>query len=94
MKITEIVVHEGRGYNHPYEQFSNFKQGITLKATIEEAEDVNSCIRRLHGKAVIELEGIKIKTLNALNKCNSLEEAKRAIESELGRIKSGDDIPF
>ena len=80
MKITEIIVHEGRGYNHPFEQYSNFKQGVTLKASITEEEyDLKDCVKRLQEKAAVEIEAIKNKTLDSLKKINSLEEAKRQI---------------
>lgn len=99
MKITEIIVHEGRGYNHPYEQFSNFKQGITLKATIDpnwsgELENPEACIKRLQEKAATQMDDIKKRTLDSLEKINSLEAAKRQIEIELDRQKSRDDRPF
>ena len=80
MKITEIIVHEGRGYNHPYESFSNFKQGISLKASIDETESMGVCTRKLQEKASIEMEAIKNRTLDSLKKINSLEDAKRKIE--------------
>ncbi len=80
MIITEIIVHEGRGYNHPCESYSNFKQGVTLKATIYEDEDASVCIKRLQEKASVEIEAIKNETCYALRKINSLEEAERQIE--------------
>ena len=38
MKITEIVVSAGRTFNHPYENFSNLRPQVTLKATPDEGE--------------------------------------------------------
>ena len=94
MEITEIMVHEARGYNHPHESYSNFKQGVTLKATVSEHEIVENCIKRLQEKAAILMEAIKNKTLDSLEKINSLENAKRKKEMELERPKDGDDLPF
>lgn len=95
MKITEIIVHEGRGYNNPYESYSNFKQGVTFKATVDdEKESVRNCTKTLQEKASQAIEIIKNKTLESLKKINSLEEAKRQIEIELERAKDGDDRPF
>ena len=94
MKITEIIVHEGRGYNHPFEQYSNFKQGVTLKASITEEYDLKDCVKRLQEKATVEIEAIKNRTLDSVNKIKSLEDAKRQIEIELERAKRGGDIPF
>lgn len=95
MKITEIIVHESRGYNHPYEGFSNFKQGVTLKALIDEQlEPYHVCVKNLQEKAAKEIEAIKNKTLDSLKKVNSLEDAKRQIEIELERAKTWDDIPY
>lgn len=96
MKITEIIVFEGRGYNHPYESYSNFKQYITLKASIGEEEyDVKDSIKRLQEKASTEIEDIKKRTLESLNKLKNLQEVKQQIDRELDRIESGDvNVPF
>lgn len=39
MKVTEITVHAGRTFNHPFEQFSNFRPGLSMTASLEEGED-------------------------------------------------------
>lgn len=83
MKITEIIVHEGRGYNHPYESFSNFKQGVTFRANIYESENFIDITKQLQEKAAVQIEAIKNKTLEFLKEINSLEVAKRQAESDL-----------
>lgn len=51
MKIQEITVHAGRTFNHPYESYSNFKPGVSLRATLEDGDDPETAIKTLQAKA-------------------------------------------
>jgi hypothetical protein len=46
MEITKITVTAGRGFNHPYEQFSNFSFRHTFEATVD-AENAEAEYARL-----------------------------------------------
>lgn len=39
MTITQITVSASTSFNHPHEQYANFKPGVTLTATINEAHE-------------------------------------------------------
>ena len=94
MVILEMTIHEGRTYNHPFESYSNFKQGVEIKASLSENENPEREGKLLQERASLLMDEIKNKTLQSLVKLNSLEEAKRQIEIEISRVKSNNDIPF
>jgi len=94
MVILEMTIHEGRTYNHPFEAYSNFKQGVSVKASLSENENPEREGKLLQERASLLMAEIKNKTLQSLVKLNSLEEAKRQIEIEISRVKSNNDIPF
>ena len=94
MVILEMTIHEGRTYNHPFEAYSNFKQGVSVKASLSENENPEREGKLLQERASLLMDEIKNKTLQSLVKLNSLEEAKRQIEIEISRVKSNKDIPF
>jgi len=94
MVILEMTIHEGRTYNHPFEAYSNFKQGVSVKASLSENENPEREGKLLQERASLLMDEIKNKTLQSLVKLNSLEEAKRQIEIEISRVKSNNDIPF
>jgi hypothetical protein len=39
MTITQITVHASTSFNHPFEQYANFKPGVTLTAELERRDD-------------------------------------------------------
>lgn len=59
MKVVEITVHAGRTFNHPYEGYSNFKPGVSLKATLAEGEDPEAAVKELQATAERMAEGQK-----------------------------------
>ena len=79
MKITEIVVSAGRTFNHPYENFSNLRPQVTLKATLDEGEDSNAAAKELQGKAEKLVEDHKQNTLQVLHELHHLSMAKQEV---------------
>ena len=51
MNVTEIVVSAGTTFNHPYEQYSNFRPQVTLKAALAEGDDYAECLANLQKQA-------------------------------------------
>jgi hypothetical protein len=51
MKVTEIIVSAGRTFNHPYEDYSNLKPQVTLKATVDDGENFEDAVKELQRKA-------------------------------------------
>ncbi|MDA8123503.1 MAG: hypothetical protein M0Z38_13185 [Deltaproteobacteria bacterium] len=79
MKITEIVVSAGRTFNHPYEQFSNLRPQVTLKATIEGEDDPLAAAKELQGKAEALVEDHKRSMLQTLHELHHLSMAKQEV---------------
>ena len=69
MKITEITISAGRTFNHPYEQFSNFRPSLQIKAvSTEDGEDGIKIIKDLQAIAEGLMEDHKNNLLAALKK--------------------------
>lgn len=94
MTITEIVVSAGRTFSHPHESFSNFKQSVSLKATLGVGDSYEQAVVKLQDRAEAFAENLKERTLKALNKLRSLEDAKRQLEIEIDIIKNPNETPF
>lgn len=59
MKIREVTVHAGRTFNDPYESYSNFRPGISIRAEIEDDDVPGAAIERLRCMAEEEVEATK-----------------------------------
>jgi hypothetical protein len=77
MKVTEITVSAGRTFNHPYEQFSNLRPMVTVKATVAEDEDPTKAINELQALAEKSVEDHKQALLHSLEELHYLSEAQR-----------------
>jgi hypothetical protein len=40
MKVVEITVSSGRVFPHPFRSFANLRPAVSLKATLDEAEEI------------------------------------------------------
>jgi hypothetical protein len=97
MKITEITVHAGRTFNHPFEQYANFKPGLSLRATLSEEDDVEQATKALQLIAEQLAEGQKQQILADLRQLerqaritSSIAATERHIEklhAELAMLK-------
>lgn len=76
MKVTEIVVSAGRTFNHPYEQYSNLKPQVTLKATLEDGDDPVAATKALQTQAEGLVEDHKNGLLKSINDLYQMTEAK------------------
>ncbi len=77
MKVTEIVVSAGRTFNHPYEQYSNLRPQVTLKATLDDGDDPAVAAKELQGKAEKLVEDHKQNMLRTLQELHKLSVAKQ-----------------
>lgn len=99
MKITEIVVSAGRTFNHPYESYSNMKPQVTVKATVDDGEDLFTVTKDLQAKAESLVEDHKTHLLNSLRelenmrmrdqKIAQLEKLIRTSQGELEDMRKG-----
>lgn len=73
MQVTEIVVNAGRTFNHLYEDFSNLRPSVTLKATIGENDDYEKAVKELQAKAESLVEDHKQLMLKSLEELHELD---------------------
>lgn len=81
MKVTEITVSAGRTFSHPYEDYSNLRPQVTLRATIEEGDDPSEQTKALQALAEKSVEDHKHALLDSLHKLHYLTESQREITS-------------
>lgn len=79
MNITEITVSAGRTFGHPYEQFSNLKPQVTLKATLAVGEDPIEAARTLQAKAECLVEDHKQNMLKSISELHRLGEVQSEV---------------
>jgi hypothetical protein len=80
MQVTEVIVSAGRTFNHPFESYSNLKPHITLKATLDGGDDVESCVKELQRKAERMVEDHKVNLLRAINDIEMMQTAAKEID--------------
>ena len=86
MRITEITVSAGRTFNDPYEQYSNHRPSVTLKATIDENEDYTSAVASLQQKATEMVEA---------HRASILFDAEFEHNRQMAKHSSyGNSVPF
>jgi small-conductance mechanosensitive channel len=81
MQITEIVVSAGRTFNHPFEQFSNLRPNVTLKATLSPEDDPAKAMNELQAMAEKSVEDHKQALLHSIEELHYLTEAQRNMTS-------------
>lgn len=86
MKVVEITVHAGRTFNHPYENYANFKPGVSLRATLSEEDDVEATTKALQLTAEQLAESQKqqiLADLRTLERTQRIAQSKASLEREL-----------
>lgn len=84
MKITHLRVSAARGFNHPYEQFANFRFEIHQEAALEEGEDPHAALRLLQQDTEQAAEIHKKRILEDLERLRLIQQG----EAELSRLKA------
>jgi len=90
MKIVEVTVHAGRTFNHPYENYANFKPGISLRATVGEGEDTEQIIKTLQSQAEQMAESQKqqiLADLYQLEKQARMDSSIAATRRQIEKLK-------
>lgn len=77
MKIIEVTVSAGRTFNHPYEDYSNLRPNVTVKASVDDGEDANAAIAKLQALAEKTVEDHKQNLLRSLEELHYLTQAQR-----------------
>ncbi len=91
MKIEKITVHAGRTFNHPYEQFSNLRPGLSIEAFLQTDDDPEESIKELQAKAEKMIEDHKTHMLRSLTTLYELNEAQRTITNLERQIKDSQE---
>lgn len=84
MKITHLRVSAARGFNHPYEQFANFRFEIHQEAELQEGDDPPTELRKLQQETEQIAEMHKKRILDDLERLRLIQQG----EAELSRLKA------
>ena len=97
MKIYKVHVSAGRTFNHPFEQYSNFRCDVQLQAEIEDGEDPVITTQALQAQVEKITEDHKqdllknIRELERIARCNEeisqLEERMRQANERLKGLR-------
>lgn len=91
MQVTEIVISAGRTFNHPFEDYSNLRPNVTLKATVTEADDFEQCVKNLQAKAESMVQDHKVALLQAIHDHQQLMLQEREIKTLESMIKTSQE---
>ena len=94
MKISNVHVSAGRTFNHPFEQYSNFRCDVQLQAHVEDGEDPIAATHELQATVEKIAEDHKqdllknIRKLQEIARANEeISELERRTDMALNRIK-------
>lgn len=79
MKTTHIHVTAGRGFNHPHEQYANFKFDLHLQATLEEGEEPAAALATLQAQAEQAAEAHKARILDDVERLRLIKQGEEAL---------------
>jgi hypothetical protein len=91
MQVTEIVVSAGRTFNHPYEEYSNLRPQVTMKATLTEGDDPDTATQALQAKAEKLVEDHKQNLLAQLRELYQIGRAKAELQDLERNLKSAQE---
>lgn len=94
MKIDHVHVSAGRTFNHPFEQYSNFRCDVQLQARIEDGEDPMMATQSLQATVEKIAEDHKqdllknIRDLERIARCNEeISQLEDRMQQADARIK-------
>lgn len=93
MKITHLRVSASRGFNHPYEQFANFRFEIHQEAQLEDGEDPREQLLILQQQTETAAEVHKKRILNDIQRHRLIEQGERELNQLKARQKQSDETP-
>lgn len=79
MKVTEITVRAGRTFNHPFEDYSNLRPEVELKATLDSGENSIEATRALQREAETIVEDHKREMLADIRALRRVEMANNEL---------------
>lgn len=91
MKVVEITVGAARTFNHPYEQYSNFRPTLSMTVRLDESEERDP--KEVQTK-IQELQDIVERQVE-LQKQGTLKELKEEQDAKYAAMnKDHQDVPF
>lgn len=82
MKIQKIAATAGRTFNHPHEQYANFRFDLHFEAALDEDEEPQEALKLLQAMAEQRAEQHKTAILADIRKKREIEQVLQSIESE------------
>lgn len=82
-EIVEITVGAGTGFNHPFEQYSNFKPSLTLRARVEGGPDIplEEAVRQIQQAAHDLVMAEKARILRDIRRDDQISRDTRSLAS-------------
>lgn len=77
MKITTVKVSAGRTFNHPYEQYANFRSHAELEASLDAGEDPIAVTKTLQAQVEQLAEDHKQGLLKSVEELHNLGERQQ-----------------
>lgn len=93
MKITHLRVSAARGFNHPYEQFANFRFEIHQEAELQEGEDPQQALMQLQTITEQAAETHKKRILADLERLRLIQQGEAELSRLKARQKVNDETP-
>ena len=84
MGVIEIEATASRGFNHPYEQFSNYRRSVTIRASLGADENPQEAVAELQSQAHNLVEKDKAELLMRLT--DTQREKERLAGEEFARV--------
>lgn len=92
MKLKTVTVSAGRTFNHPYENYSNFKHHVELTADLEDVDgDGRAAVKHLQARAEAMAEEHKQHLLGSVRELRELQEYQQEIASLETTIKGAQE---
>lgn len=85
MRITQITVHAGRCFNHPYEQYSNLRPEVILVADLAEGDDPVAATKALQQQAETLVEDHKQAMLRSIEELELMRRNQAELQ-QLGQM--------
>lgn len=95
MEIKTVVVTAARTFNHPFEQYHNFRPGVTLTASLSDGESAEIAVKELQAQAEKLIEMHRILMLDELQKVQEQGHAREraaALAETLRRAQQEMDV--
>lgn len=82
MKIRSIHATAGRTFNHPYEQFANFRFELSFTADLDDGEESSQALALLKARAEVEADAHKAAILADIERKRAIARIAEELEYE------------